>query len=293
MEASRKVRKNPKTGPPMGASSWANLVDEIIAVGKRPIVSMPYLIVAVESSHTGSASDGPLLWCLAVMSTERFHFKPYNPVYCPSAAKSVDCSYVQPVTLVEVDKTIGRIDDCEVEHLVQELRAFHDHRQSINIVSLLMFIRSTVLPLLTAEFSTQDYQSSALKLANDRIEQMNEIFDFFVGVVELNPRRALQELDQRNLPLPPAKSNLKHLRNIYSGRTSSFVASQLAEELILYCRSKWLRGEKQAEVELATLRLIELFELTRESHSELSTMLLRLPAPIRKEICFFESDRKN
>jgi hypothetical protein len=262
---------------------------EIIAVGKRPIVSMPYVVVGVETPNIPSESNESLLWCLAVLSADRCLYTPYNPVYCPSAAVSVDCSYLQKVTLDEVDHTIGRIDEAEVEHLMQELHAFHDHRQSINMVSLLMYVQSSVLPFLDAEFNAYDQRSPALKKAIDRIKQMDEIFRFFVGVAEINPRRALQELDERDLPIPPPKSHyFETLRKFYSGRNCSFVASQLAEELILYCRSKWIRSDKQAEAELAKQRLTELFELTRESHSELSTMLYRLPTPIRKEICFFE-----
>jgi len=174
---------------------------------------------------------------------------------------------------------------------MQELHAFHTYRQSINIVSLLMYVQHSVLPLLITEFSASDLHSTARKTAIDRVQQMDEIFAFFVGIAELNPRRALQELAQRDLPLHPAKSDFTKLRKFYSTRDSSFVASQLAEELILYCQCKWIREEARAQAEVAGLRLIELFELTREPTSARSTMLLRLPAPICEAICFYEGDR--
>ncbi len=264
---------------------------EIIAVGKRPIVSMPWVIVGIDQSDAVGSADEAILWCLAVLSAKRICFTPFNPVYCPSATVSVDCSFLGRVTLDEIDGKIGCVSGDELSFLIQELHSFHDHRQSINVVSLLMYVQNSVLPLLITEFSANDHRSPARKMAIDRVEQMNELFVFFVGIAELNPRLALQELAQRDLPVAPAKSDIRKLRKFYSHRSSSFVVSQLAEELILYCQCQWIREETRAQAEVARMRLIELFELTREISSSLSTMLLRLPSKIRDEICFYESGR--
>lgn len=155
-------------------------------------------------------------------------------------------------------------------------------RDGQNPVSHLIQIQTATLPWLLDQLAGAE-DSKAVQAAICRLEQMNELFEFFVSIVEINPRCAAHLLDLRKMPQPADRKDQRSLRCFYKVKSAALTLTNLLEELSLYCQSNWIRSNHPRRAHVR--RINELWNYFLPS-TRMETMLYRLPRVLRDEVAF-------
>ena len=174
------------------------------------------------------------------MHSPTLNLPPRDLVVCPSLRAEVDRAFFLYVGSNEMTVTNELVTQQEFQRVEKLTCEFLERIKTMPTINHLMHVRHTLLPFVLNEFAVDQASSKGRQAAINRLNQMLELFDFFVAISELEPANAWELLNERVLPQRPPGERYDpgKFRHCYGSGFALPILAQLTEELALYCRCK-------------------------------------------------------